>query len=419
MSGSSEYGWVFARVILACLALSLTLVAGCGEREAPVETAVDHARAHLAINYVCPMHPNIVKSEPGQSCPICGMDLLARENKPRLDDLPAVELSPDVVQKLGVRSTQVKRGNLFKFVRTVGYVGYNEDRYKTVSMRMDGWVENLAVRAKGWTVKRGQLLFEFYSPEFQRLQNEFIEAQKRDESGIRQAYGQRRESVESRDRLRFLQVPDSMLNRIARTGKPMHRLPVYAPVSGRVIEHRVHKNQFVYAEEEILTIADTSTVWVEANVYEHQLDWLRLGLEAQVSVKALPGRQYKGEVNYINPALDPKTRTLVVRLRVPNVDEGLKPNMFAQVEIFGGPKEDVLHVPREALIVTGERESVVIDQGDGHYRPRAVTSGMRSGGAVEIISGLEEGERVVVSGQFLLDSEANMRASFRRMGASE
>lgn len=399
--------------------LMLVGVTACGENGGPAESAVEHAGRHLEVTYVCPMHPNIVKTEPGQSCPICGMDLVEREVKPTLDDLPAIELSADVLQRLGVRSAQVSRGKLFKFIRTVGYVGYNEDRYKIVSMRMDGWVENLAVRAKGWTVKRGQLLFEFYSPEFQRLQSEFLATQKQDKSGIRQRYGQRRESVESRDRLRYLEVPDSTLNRIARTGKALHRLPIYAPVAGRVLEHNVHKNQFVYADEEIMTIADTSTVWVEANVYEHQLEWLRLGLEAEVNVKALPGRKYKGEVNYINPELDPKTRTLVVRLRVPNVDDGLKPNMFAEVKIFGGPKEDVLSVPREALIITGERESVIIDQGDGHFRPRTVSAGMRSGGSVEILSGLEEGERVVVSGQFLLDSEANLRASFRRLGAGE
>jgi Cu(I)/Ag(I) efflux system membrane fusion protein len=379
------------------------------------ETAVEHARKHIDTRYVCPMHPKIIKDKPGKSCPICGMDLVEKKIDLSAQAHPVVELTTDIVQKLGVRTTEVEKGQLWKLIKTVGYVGFNEDRLKTITTKTDGWIENLAVRVKGLYVKKGQLLFELYSPEFLRIQQEFIATQKKDESGINRRYSSRQESIPSRDHLRYMEIPQSTINQIARKGKPQHRIRYFAPMQGTVIKHNIHKKQFISEGEELLTIADFSTVWVEANVYEHQLDWLRLGLTADVEVKALPGKKYQGEVNFINPVLDAKTRSLKVRLRVPNTDGRLKPNMFAYVKIYGGPKNDVVKIPREALIVTGERESVILDLGEGRYQPVDVVTGMHSNGAVEILSGLEKGEKIVTSGQFLIDSEANLQASFNRL----
>ena len=381
------------------------------------ESAVEHAAKHLDTRYVCPMHPKIIKSESGQSCPICGMDLV--EKKINLSDqaYPSVELTSDIIQKLGVRTATVEKGQLWKFIKTVGYVGFNEDRVKIVSAKTDGWIENLSVRVKGLQVKKGQLMFELYSPEFLRTQKEFIRAQKKDHSGIRQHYSSRQESIPSRDHLRYMGITQSIMNQIARKGKPLHRIPFYAPMQGYVIEHNIHKGQRIEGDDKLITIADLSTVWVEANVYEHQLDWLRLGLKADVEVKALPGKKYNGEVNFIYPTLDEKTRSLKVRLRVPNTDGRLKPNMFAYVKIYAGPKKDVINIPREALIVTGERESVVLDLGNGKYQPVDVVTGMQTHGVVEILSGLEQGDKIVTSGQFLIDSEANLQASFNRLAA--
>jgi len=381
------------------------------------ESAVQHAVKHLETRYVCPMHPKIIKSKPGEKCPICGMDL--EKKKINLSELayPTVELTSDIVQKLGVRTTKVKKGQLWKFIKTVGYVGFNEDRLKIITAKTNGWIENLAVRVKGLYVKKGQLMFEMYSPEFLRAQKEFLKAQKKDKSGIRRHYSTRQESIPSRDRLRYMDISQSMMNQIARKGKVRHRIPFYAPMQGYVIEHNIHKHQYVDEYERLITIADLSTVWVEANVYEHQLDWLRLGLTAEIEVKALPGKTYKGEVNFIYPVLDEKTRSLKVRLRVPNTDGRLKPNMFAYVKIYAGPKKDVLNIPREALIVTGERESVILDLGKGKYQPVDVVTGMQSHGTVEILSGLKKGDKIVTSGQFLIDSEANLQASFNRLAS--
>ena len=381
------------------------------------ETAVEHAKKHLDTRYVCPMHPKIIKDKPGETCPICGMDLVAKKMDPSGGAYPTVTLTPDVVQKMGVRTSTVELGSLWKFIKTVGYVSYNERRLKDIRVGTAGWVENLSVRRVGLPVKKGQLLLELYSPEFLDVQKEFIEAQKKDKSSILKKYGERKESVGPRDHLRYMHVPESMMNEIARNKKPKHRLPIYSPMHGVIVRHNIHKHMYVYNDFPMFTIADLSTVWVEANVYEHQLDWVQKGLTAEIEVKAIPGKRFDAQITYIYPELDPRTRTLKVRLLVPNPDQLLKPNMFAEVRIFGGPKKNILTIPREALIVTGERESVVLDLGEGKYQPVDVVTGMRSQGQVEILSGIKEGDSVVVSGQFLIDSEANLQASFRRLGS--
>ncbi|MDT8403423.1 efflux RND transporter periplasmic adaptor subunit [Sulfuriflexus sp.] len=321
---------------LAAISMVLAFTACSNDAEDKMsknETAVEHAGKHLDARYVCPMHPHIIKDKAGESCPICGMDLVEKKSDITAETYPVVELTSDIVQKLGVRTSRVEKGQLWKLIKTVGYVGFNEDRLKTITTKTDGWIENLAVRVKGLYVRKGQLLFELYSPEFLRVQKEFIAAQKMDESGIRRHYSSRNESIPSRDHLRYMEIPQSMINEMARKGKVRHRIPYYAPMQGTVIRHNINKNQYISEGDELLTIADFSTLWVEANVYEHQLSWLRLGLNADIEVKALPGKKYKGEVNFINPVLDAKTRSLKVRLRVPNTDGGLRPNMFAHVKI--------------------------------------------------------------------------------------
>ncbi len=175
---------------------------------------------------------------------------------------------------------------------------------------------------------------------------------------------------------------------------------------------------YVSKDTEMFTIADSSQIWVLVDVFEHQIAWLRLGLEAEIRVPAYPSKQWKGVVDYLYPDLDPKTRTLRVRLVFPNPNHLLKPNMFAEVVIHGGPRKGVLKIPSEALIVTGERESVVLALGAGRFRPVDVATGMHQGGAVEILSGLDEDDTVVVSGQFLIDSESSLQASFARMSVA-
>ena len=382
------------------------------------KTAVEHAIEHVNPKYVCPMHPKIVRDTEA-SCPICGMDLVAQKQKRNKENSISVTLTADVIQKLGVKTETVEKGRLWKYIKTVGYITYDERRVKTIEAPADGWVENLAVRRAGLQVKKGQLLMELYAPEFLKVQKEFIEAQKKDKSGTLKKYGQRQESVDSRDELRYMGISDSLANEIARTGRVHHRIPIYTKQHGSVIRHEVHKHQYVWEGDPMFTIADLSSVWIEANIYEHQLDWITRKQTAEVTVQALPGKKWRGLVTYIYPELDPQTRSLKVRIRVSNFDSQLKPNMFARVEIFGGKKPDVLKVSRQAVIVTGERESVILGKGNGQFQPVDVVTGMRSRGQVEILSGLAEGDNVVVSGQFLIDSEANLQSSFNRMSSGD
>ena len=388
------------------------------DSQASVKKTVQPIAKGLKPTYVCPMHPNIVRDHPGH-CPICGMDLVKKEVHHHKDTLPVVNLAPDVIQKLGVRTARVVRGEISQNVKTVGYVDYDHDLVDDVSVATAGWVENLSKRRIGLKVNKGELLLELYSPEFLRVQKDYIAAQKKDKSGILRKYGQRRQSVEPRDALRYMGISESLQNEIARDGKPRFRIPIYAPRYGEIVHLNIENHQFIPANYAMFTIADLSSVWVIADVYEHQMALVRRHQRAVVKVNALPGKKFNAQVYYVNPELDPKTRTMKVRLLVSNPDWQLKPNMFADVRISTDPERNVLKIPREALIVTGKREIVILERGDGRFQPVDVVAGMRSDDEVEILSGLHEGDKVVVSGQFLIDSEANLQASFARFGAGK
>jgi membrane fusion protein, copper/silver efflux system len=369
--------------------------------------------------YVCPMHPSVVSGHEG-NCPICGMHLLKQKMQGASVDEPgSVRLSSGVVQKIGVRTTAVVVGKLRKSLKTGGNVGYNEERLTTVISKTYGWVENLSLRRAGLMVKQGELLMELYAPEYLKVQKDYLQAQHIDKSaGQLKKYAEREETVPSRDYMRYLDVPESAINELTRTGNSRLRIPVYAPQFGTVIRFNVRKNDYVRADEPMLTIADLSSVWIEVDVFQDQLAWLRRNQKAEVVVDVLPGERLEGRVDYISPELDQRTRTVKARLIVANPDFILRPNMYAQVTIFDDAQQDILKIPREALIETGDRTSVIKSLGDGLFMPVDVVAGFRSDGEVEIKSGLHEGDLVVTSGQFLIDSEANLRASFRRLGHS-
>lgn len=381
--------------------------------EAAKDTAMEHALKHLDPKYVCPMHPQIVRDEPG-SCPICGMDLVAQQIGDATDEQrPTVAVRGEIVQSMGVRTQPVQRTRLWKYVQTVGRVDYDETALSHVHPRAEGWMERLALRAESEEVEQGQLLGDFYSPDILAAQVDFLVSL--DHTGTAA-----RERVEkARNRLRLLGVTEDTISEIQRERRSRNTIPVIAPQKGIVTSLMAREGMYVTPATELFTIADLSQVWVLVDVYEHQIDWIRPGLSAEISLPAYPGRVWEGEVDYRYPELDPKSRTLRVRLVFPNPEHLLKPNMFAEVKIYGGPKDEVLAVPREAVIVTGQRETVVKALGDGRFQPVDVVTGMRSNGAVEILNGLEAGDEVVVSGQFLIDSESSLQASFQRMASGD
>jgi Cu(I)/Ag(I) efflux system membrane fusion protein len=271
-------------------------------------------------------------------------------------------------------------------------------------------METLNLRAEGEPVRRGQLIGRLYSEEILSAQVDFLIA-------LDQPGGQAR-IEKARNRLRLLGVPEGTISAIQERRETSNTVPVLASADGIVTMLGVREGMYVEPDMEIVTIGDLSRIWVMVDVYEHQIDWLAEGLNAEIRVPAYPGRVWEGEVEYIYPELDPKSRTLKVRLAFDNPEGLLKANMFADVVIYGGPKRDTLAIPAEALIETGRRTAVVRALGNGRFQPVDVVTGMRAGGMVEILSGLDAGDEVVVSGQFLIDSEASLQASFLRMGES-
>jgi Cu(I)/Ag(I) efflux system membrane fusion protein len=357
--------------------------------------------------WVAPMDANYRRDKPGKS-PM-GMDLV-----PVYADAAGsgggITIAPEVVQNLGVRTAVAERSRLWRGIDTVGYVDYDESKLSHIHLRTEGWIENLAVESEGERVSQGQRLFDLYSPELVNAQEEFVQALKLGNSGLVRA---------SRSRLRALGIPAGQIKQLEKDRKPAQTIPVYAPQDGVVADMSVREGMFVKPANNIMSLADLSSVWLLAEIFERQADWVAVGQPAEVSLAFLPGRTWKGTVEYIYPSLDPKTRALRTRLRFANEGESLKPNMYANVKIYGGPKNDVLVIPLEALIRTGREERVIIASGEGRFESRTVRAGIESGEWIEIIEGIEAGEKIVVSGQFLIDSEANLKASLKRMQAPD
>lgn len=373
------------------------------------ETALEHAKKHKDPMYVCPMHPQILEKKFG-TCPICGMDLVPVE---AAGEGGVVQLSPAVINALGVRTAKVKKRNLYRRIETVGYINYDENGIRNVSLRSDGWVERLVVKSVGEQVSKGDLLFELYSPKLVNAQEEFIQALNLGNRGLLEA---------SAERLRALGISDRQILDLQKTKKTEQLVKVYAPQDGFVSVLNIREGQFVSKKSNVAAIVDLSSVWLKAEIFERQADWVELGQRAKISLPFRPDlnkdQQEKlanGVVEYVYPNLDPKTRSLQVRLRFDNPSELLKPNMYVDITIYAKPKRDVLAIPSEAIIRTGDEKRVIVSQDNGHFKPVKISTGIEAGGNTQIKSGLEEGETVVVSSQFLIDSESSIQASLLRM----
>jgi Cu(I)/Ag(I) efflux system membrane fusion protein len=385
-----------------------------------LESPTEHARKHQDPTYVCPMHPQIMQTTPG-SCPICGMDLVVKQFESDESALPPVRLSMAVVQNMGVRTSKAEQGILEKKIRTQGRVAYDDDRIIRVHPRTAGWIENLYVRTDGVRIERKDDLADYFSPDVLWAQQDYIAAL---EDAEVDSFGQAGSPDPTRafrersgvDLLKYFKVPSMDIMSLERSMQPRSIVPIKAPQGGILIEHNVREGAFVTPASNIFTIADLSEVWIMVDIYEHQLAWVRSGLTAEVSTPAFPGRSWKGKLDFVYPEVNPKSRTMRARLEVRNPDELLLPNMFVQVDLTANTnKRPELLVPREAVIITGEREVVIKDLGRGRFQPVEVTSGLWNDSHAEILSGLQEGDEVVVSGQFLIDSESSLQASFRRL----
>lgn len=399
------------RNIIIGVALVTTLLIGLllGRAWSPHPAADAPGDAQREVLYwVAPMDPNFRRDEPGKS-PM-GMDLVPVYADAAGSAPGVVSIDPTMVNNLGVRTAVVERGTLPRIIETVGYIGYDEDTLQHVHTRVDGWIEKLATTATGDPVSKGQLLFELYSPTLVNAQQEYLAALASKNTILRNA---------SRDRLLALGVTSQDIQRLERDREANQRVRVYAQSDGVIAHLGVREGIFVTPATEVMSVARLDRVWVLAEVFERQSAWVEPGQTATVELDYLPGRLLTGTVDYVYPELDPKTRTLKVRLRFDNESETLRPNMFARVVINGSPIANITHVPRSAVIRGGSSSRVVVDAGDGRFQSREVSIGIESGDRVAIRSGLAEGERVVTSAQFLIDSESNIDTALERLESSQ
>lgn len=382
----------------------------CGMRLEPVYA--DGAGSKAAKNvryYTDPKHPEYRSDKPGMN-PESGNDLVAVYDEPAPG---SITVSPEQQQLIGVRYGVVERANAESTIRAVGRVTVDETRVSRVTTKVEGWVEQVFVDYSGAEVRKGQPLLTIYSPELLASQQEYLLALKSKEilkTSVLEASRQQSESLiaASRRRLELWDLTEAQLDEIARTGKPIRNITLYSPADGYILERKAFPKQRATPESELYTLVDLSRVWIMVDVFESDAAHMRPGLAASVMLPSSPGRPLTASVKHILPQVDPATRTLKVRLELPNPGLRLKPDMFADVD-FRFADAARLSVPAEAVLDTGERKTVFVDRGDGALEPRQVETGRRFDNRIEILSGLTAGERIVISGNFLVDSESQLR----------
>ncbi|MEM8815126.1 MAG: efflux RND transporter periplasmic adaptor subunit [Pseudomonadota bacterium] len=396
--------------LLTALLLVLVLVAGVlfGRYTTSDSTAGASAASSAErqiLYWVAPMDPNFRRDAPGKS-PM-GMDLVPVYADEAGSRPGVVSIDPAIASNLGVRTATAERSSLPRIVETMTHVAYDETTLKHVHTRVEGWIETLDVSAAGDPVRQGDLLFELYSPTLVNAQQEFLSALRSGNATLRGA---------SRDRLAALGMTGADIAELERDRKVKQRVRFVAETDGVVAMLGVRNGMFVTPETDALSIAALDSVWVFAEVLERQATWVAAGQLAELRFEALPGERFETQVEYVYPELDPISRTLRLRLRVENPGRALRPNMLGRARIAGRETWPIVHVPREAVIRGGRGSRVVVALGDGRYESRRVLAGIESGDRLAVRRGLAEGETVVVSGQFLIDSESNVDTALSRMG---
>lgn len=372
--------------------------------------------------YTCSMHPFIIQKEPGQ-CPICGMDLvpLRRSGGRKEDEASSgiITIDPATQQNMGVRTAVVTRRNLSRTIRTVGIVGYDEPRQYSVNTKTDGWIEKLYVNQTGESVRQGQPLLDIYSPDLVAAQQEFLLAVHNNAVLAANPFPEIAKGAENllkaaRKRLEYWDISQEQINALEKNDEINKTLTLYAGNSGVVTRKAVNEGAFVKAGTELFQLSDISHVWIYADIYEYELPWVKEGQEAHVYFP-YPRPPIHGRIATIYPYVEARTRTVKARIDVNNADLALKPDMYVNVVLEGQGAKDALTVPSEAVLRSGQRETVFVAVGDGRFDPRPVKTGLESDdGYFQIIEGLHEGEKIVTSAQFMLDSESKLREAVHK-----
>ncbi|MGP8051656.1 MAG: efflux RND transporter periplasmic adaptor subunit [Desulfobaccales bacterium] len=376
--------------------------------------------------WVDPMDPTYVRDKPGKAP--CGMDLVpVYEEEGGAAAAPgAIAVSPATIQSMGVRTAKVEVRPLAHDTWTVGLVTFNERSLSQINTKVNGWVERLYVNATGDPVRRGQALLSIYSPDLVSAEEEYLLARRNlkelGKSPIPEmAAGARRLAEASRRRLEYFDISAAQIESLEESGQVKKHLVLASPVQGVVTKRLVTQGAYVQAGMPLLEVADLSTIWVDTDIYQYELPWIKVGQKVEMSLAYLAGETFAGQIDYIYPFLNGATRTVRVRLKFPNPRLELKPEMFAQVQIKSPVTKKVVVVPSEAVLDTGLKQRVFIALGQGQFEPRDVKLGVYGDGNQyrEVLSGLQGGEEVVTSAQFMLDSESRFQEARQMMLAPQ
>ena len=439
---------------LGFVAVSLALAVGvvavsCSHKENGTTSAATVTATR--VKYHCPMHPSVVSDKPGD-CPICGMKLVpmndsspakvaARKtmyrstmNPNEVSDQPgkdsmgmdmvpfeleasaektpsglaAVSITADARQRMGLTTGVVERRALAREVRTSAKIAADETRLYRVTVKVDGWVDKLFAATTGQFVKQGEPLLTVYSPDLLTLQNEYLTALRSGSSNL---------VASARRRLSLWDITDEQIDRLEKGGIAEKMLTLFAPASGWIIERTVLPGQKIAAGESLLVIADLSTVWADADIYQSDLPYVKVGMPVALTLSYGPGKKFTGKVTFVSPTLDPESRTMKARLEIPNPELLLKPEMFATATL-SYELGDGLAIPETAVMRTGLETYAFRDAGDGRLLPTPIVVGERCDGYYQLLSGLGAGDKVVTSANFLVDSESSMKAALESMAAS-
>jgi len=393
----------------------------CGMKLEPVyadggvASAAAPGTERKVLYYRDPKDPNYKAQQPGLN-PETGNQLEpVYADDPSTMPVGTVQITPEKQQLIGVQYGQAEVSGGFRTIRAVGKVAIDETRIEHVHTKLEGWIDKVFVDFTGKLVKKGDPLLTIYSPDMLASQRELLLAVKAKDlmrnSALPAAYDQSESLLQAtRRRLELWDLSEAQINQVLKTGEPIKNITLYSPITGYITDRKAFPQLRVMPDTDLYTIVDLSHVWIMADVFEYEAPNIHVGETARVSLQALPGKSFNARIDYLQPEVDPTTRTLKVRLNMDNPGLMLKPDMYADID-FRMNLPSMLAVPAEAVLDAGDHKTVFVDRGNGFFEPRQVKTGERDGDRIQILSGLSAGERVVISGNFLIDSESQMKAA--------
>lgn len=381
------------------------------EKEAPSERKV--------LFYRNPMNPSVTSPTPAKDS--MGMDYIpVYEEGTSSDVVGTVKIDPSVVQNIGVRTSVARSEAMSRTIRTVGRIDFDEERMARLHPKVQGWIEEMRIDKTGEPVTEDDILLSIYSPKLVSTQQEYLLALNNLSALGDSPFEEIRQGAKdlvksSRERLELFDVPEHQIRELENSREVKKRIHIHSPVNGTVLRIGARLGQYVTPQTELYMFADLKKVWVLADIYENEIPWVKVGDKVEMTLDSVPGKTFSGELSYIYPYAEAKTRTTKVRIVVDNADLLLRPDMFAEVAILTDTRENSIVVPAEAVVRSGGKPQMFVVREPGKFEPRAVVLGVESSGRVEVISGISEGEEVVTSAQFLVDSESKLREATAKM----